>query len=496
MSFITAQQAKLDIELVPKEKRLEIMFQRVTWTNSGIPSKSMTLPTVHSQDFDELPTDEVIVSFFKELGHIGEIKSITDVVVDQMHQPWKTFATIINRSLSGKTSSLDKLRLSRAQILWDPDRMPLTKAKGQIPQKDKIHNDSGDDNTQSNKEKGSDSDHETDGNETGSESDQEENEEEVEDDEEEKEDEFVKTLSNYKSTDDEDETNEESKVKDNAEGDEDKGMDYTTNQFDDDVDVRLKKLVNADEGFFQKEGTDAEMINVQQGNENLDITLNQVIEDAYVTISTTAKKTEVPVTSSSHLSDLASKFLNFLDISHTDAKIVSPMDVHVHHEIPTLEKEVTELKKDDLLNTQVTDLVDEHLDSRLGATRDEFMSYLSASITARIIEKVKINLPQILPKEVSNFAPLVIKSMVTESLEHVVLAKESSQLQSTYEAVASLTEFELKKILIDKMDESQSYLIATEHKECYDGLIKSYELNKSLFSTYDNVYSLLKRSQQ
>ncbi|GKG22851.1 hypothetical protein Tco_0388154, partial [Tanacetum coccineum] len=56
-------------------------------------------PRVHGQTFDELPTDEDIVSFFKELGHTGEIKSITDVVVDQMHQPWRTFATIINRSL-------------------------------------------------------------------------------------------------------------------------------------------------------------------------------------------------------------------------------------------------------------------------------------------------------------------------------------------------------------------------------------------------------------
>ncbi|GKC49962.1 hypothetical protein Tco_1072707 [Tanacetum coccineum] len=75
-------------------------------------------PRVHGQDFDELPTDEDIVSFFKELGHTGEIKSITDVVVDQMRQPWRTFDTIINRSLSGKTTGLDKLRLSRAQILW------------------------------------------------------------------------------------------------------------------------------------------------------------------------------------------------------------------------------------------------------------------------------------------------------------------------------------------------------------------------------------------
>ncbi|GJU01271.1 retrovirus-related pol polyprotein from transposon TNT 1-94 [Tanacetum coccineum] len=71
-------------------------------------------PRVYGQNFDELPTDEDIMSFFKEPSHTGEIKSITDVVVDQMHQPWRTFATIINRSLSGKTTGLDKLRLSRA----------------------------------------------------------------------------------------------------------------------------------------------------------------------------------------------------------------------------------------------------------------------------------------------------------------------------------------------------------------------------------------------
>nr|GFB77598.1 hypothetical protein [Tanacetum cinerariifolium] len=66
-------------------------------------------PRVHGQNFDKLPTDEDIVSFFKELGHTEEIKSITNVVVDQMHQPWRTFATIFNRSLSGKTTDFTYL---------------------------------------------------------------------------------------------------------------------------------------------------------------------------------------------------------------------------------------------------------------------------------------------------------------------------------------------------------------------------------------------------
>nr|GEV19178.1 reverse transcriptase domain-containing protein [Tanacetum cinerariifolium] len=61
-----------------------------------------------------LPLDDEIVSFLRELGHTREINSLNDVVVDHMHQPWRTFAALINKSLSGKMTGLDKLRLSRA----------------------------------------------------------------------------------------------------------------------------------------------------------------------------------------------------------------------------------------------------------------------------------------------------------------------------------------------------------------------------------------------
>ncbi|GKC88859.1 hypothetical protein Tco_1149508 [Tanacetum coccineum] len=59
-------------------------------------------PRLPNQEFDALPSDEEIVYFIKELGHKGDIKSFTDVVVDQMQQPWRTFALIINKCLSGK----------------------------------------------------------------------------------------------------------------------------------------------------------------------------------------------------------------------------------------------------------------------------------------------------------------------------------------------------------------------------------------------------------
>nr|GEX68984.1 hypothetical protein [Tanacetum cinerariifolium] len=45
---------------------------------------------------------EEALSFIRELGHSGEIKYITDVIVDPLHQPWRTFASIINKCLCGK----------------------------------------------------------------------------------------------------------------------------------------------------------------------------------------------------------------------------------------------------------------------------------------------------------------------------------------------------------------------------------------------------------
>ncbi|GKB51188.1 hypothetical protein Tco_0901941 [Tanacetum coccineum] len=45
-------------------------------------------------------------------------------------------------------------------------------------------------------------------------------------------------------------------------------------------------------------------------------------------------------------------------------------------------------------------------------------------------------------------------------------------------------------ILLDKIQKSKSYQAALEHKELYDALVKSYKLDKDLFDSYGNTYSL------
>nr|GFA75676.1 hypothetical protein [Tanacetum cinerariifolium] len=89
-------------------------------------------PRVPGRDFDALPSEEETVSFLRELGHTGEINSLNDVVVDQMHQPWRTFAALINRgavppkiAIKFKKSSPSK----KDSDLVPVDEEPVTKGK-------------------------------------------------------------------------------------------------------------------------------------------------------------------------------------------------------------------------------------------------------------------------------------------------------------------------------------------------------------------------------
>ncbi|GKB56117.1 hypothetical protein Tco_0912303 [Tanacetum coccineum] len=75
-------------------------------------------PKLPGQKFVDPPFEEEILTFMRELGYSGNIKLLSDVKVEILPQPWRTFRTIINKCLSGKVTGIDTLRLSRAQILW------------------------------------------------------------------------------------------------------------------------------------------------------------------------------------------------------------------------------------------------------------------------------------------------------------------------------------------------------------------------------------------
>ncbi|GJT21481.1 hypothetical protein Tco_0891418 [Tanacetum coccineum] len=135
MDTTRAQQQALDDELVAPADRIKIKKSNLR-LSSILKSKEPTLqvaldalkltsfynafeisadvPEIYMQElwviiFEEPLLEEEILSFIRDLGHTREIKFLSDVNVNQMHQQWKSFAAIINKCLSGKTTALESL---------------------------------------------------------------------------------------------------------------------------------------------------------------------------------------------------------------------------------------------------------------------------------------------------------------------------------------------------------------------------------------------------
>nr|GEW15390.1 hypothetical protein [Tanacetum cinerariifolium] len=68
-------------------------------------------PKIPGQRFEDLPLEHEILSFIRDLGHTGDIHYLTDVSIDYLHQPWRAFATNINKCLIGKDTAYEKIRL-------------------------------------------------------------------------------------------------------------------------------------------------------------------------------------------------------------------------------------------------------------------------------------------------------------------------------------------------------------------------------------------------
>nr|GEW34968.1 hypothetical protein [Tanacetum cinerariifolium] len=71
-------------------------------------------PRVHGQSFVKPSFEEEILAFIHFLGHSAAIRKPTDININKLYQPWRSFAAIINKCLTGKSSGYDSLRLSQA----------------------------------------------------------------------------------------------------------------------------------------------------------------------------------------------------------------------------------------------------------------------------------------------------------------------------------------------------------------------------------------------
>nr|GEV09841.1 hypothetical protein [Tanacetum cinerariifolium] len=75
-------------------------------------------PVNNNNAFSSPPTPDALINFVNDLGYPRVFKSLSDVVTNDMFQPWRALITIINLCLTGKTLGFERPRAPMLKILW------------------------------------------------------------------------------------------------------------------------------------------------------------------------------------------------------------------------------------------------------------------------------------------------------------------------------------------------------------------------------------------
>nr|GEY68490.1 hypothetical protein [Tanacetum cinerariifolium] len=167
---------------------------------------------------------------------------------------------------------------------------------------------------------------------------------------------------------------------------------------------------------------DAEMTDATHESASQEKSYEQVIEDAYVTLTST-QKTKVPVTAIPKTSNVHVTTISLI--------------IHPFSSIPQMTTP-TPVPTTEPTNSSILDLLD--------------------------------------------FASLFGFDQRVSALE-----KDLSQVKQVDYSAQILAQI---PILLDKLEKSKSYRAAEQHRDLYDALVKSYQVDKDLFDSYGKSYSL------
>nr|GFA47996.1 hypothetical protein [Tanacetum cinerariifolium] len=133
-------------------------------------------------------------------------------------------------------------------------------------------------------------------------------------------------------------------------------------------------------------------------------------------------------------------------------------------------------------------LQSDRLHDEAQADNDEFIKTIDENmqkiIKEQVKEHVKVQVSKILPK---------IEQTVNEQLEAEVLTRSSNLSNTSYAIAADLSEMELKKILIEKMEGNKSIHRSNEQRNLYKALVEAYESDKIILDTYGDTVTLKRR---
>nr|GEX14128.1 hypothetical protein [Tanacetum cinerariifolium] len=169
---------------------------------------------------------------------------------------------------------------------------------------------------------------------------------------------------------------------------------------------------------------------------------------------------------------------NFFEFMQTNqfAKAVSSIlgivDRYLDHRLNEAVKTAVQLQSDKLRD-------------EAQAENEDFLNKLDENIqkiiNEQVKEQVRVQVSKILPK---------IEKTVNEQLKAEVLTHVPNSSKTSYVVAADLSEFEIKKILIEKMESNKSIHRSDQQKNLYKALVDAYECDKIILDTYGDTITL------
>ncbi|GKD31750.1 hypothetical protein Tco_1242528 [Tanacetum coccineum] len=157
-----------------------------------------------------------------------------------------------------------------------------------------------------------------------------------------------------------------------------------------------------------------------------------------------------------------------------------------------LEKDVQEFKEANNTTTLRAPLI-----SKIPSTVNTYLGSSLGDALQKVFQKHTEELIQKYPQQVD------YKEMIEESVQANIInenalektplptAQSSSQAQSSLKAAESLSEYELKTIIFDKMDKSRSYLTHDKHQALFYALLNSILLDDAVACGHADPYKVL-----
>ncbi|GJT19283.1 hypothetical protein Tco_0877989, partial [Tanacetum coccineum] len=143
---------------------------------------------------------------------------------------------------------------------------------------------------------------------------------------------------------------------------------------------------------------------------------------------------------------------------------------------------------DQYLANKMQEAVDVAVQLKYDRIREE-SSTANQQFLDSIDEGMKKIIKEQVKKEVSKITPKIEK-LVTDQLESEVLVRSSKEANTSHAVAANLSELELKRILIDKMEANNSINRSDIQRQLYKALVDAYEADKILLDTYGDTVTI------